>query len=64
VAADWLAVMYRSAVPEKPLKMAFGDVSAALLDVIVLRSDKAAQALSCGVRIFFMMSPLDGLEKQ
>jgi hypothetical protein len=34
------------------------------LDVTVLRTDKAAPALACGVRIFFMMSPLDGLEKQ
>jgi hypothetical protein len=51
-----------SAVPEKPLKTACGCVSGVLLDVVVLRSDKAAPTPSRRVRIFFMVSPLDGLE--
>jgi len=51
-------------VPEKTLKAASGGVSGVLLDVVVLRTDKAAPAPSRGVRIFFMVSPLDGLEKQ
>ncbi len=51
-------------MPEKPLKTASGGVSGVLLDVVVLRTDKAAPAPSRGVRIFFMVSPLDGLENQ
>jgi hypothetical protein len=64
VAADWLAAKNCSVVPEKPLKTASGGVSGVLLVVVVLSADKAAPAPSSGVRIFFMMSPLDGLEKQ
>jgi hypothetical protein len=63
VAADWLAARKCSVVAEKPLKAASGGVSGELLDVVVLRTDKAAPAPSRGVRIFFMMSPLDGLQK-
>jgi len=51
-------------VPEKTLKAPSGGVSGVLLDVVVLRTDKAAPAPSRGVRIFFMVSPLDGLENQ
>jgi hypothetical protein len=64
VAADWLAAMSCSVAPEKPRKTASGGGSGVLLDVTVLRTDKAAPALACGVRIFFMVSPMDGLEKQ
>ena len=63
-AADWLAAMNCSAVAEKPLRTASGGVCGIVLDVSVLRADKAAPAPSCGVRIFFMASPMDGLEKQ
>jgi hypothetical protein len=64
VAADWLAAMNCSVAPEKPLKTASGGVSGVLLDMVVLCVDKAAPAPSRGVRIFFMVSPMDGLEKQ
>ena len=64
VAADWLAAMNCSAVAEKPLKTPSGCVRGVRLDVVVLRADKAAPAPSCGVRIFFILSPMDGLEKQ
>jgi hypothetical protein len=56
--------MYCSAAAEKPLKTPSGCVRGVRLDVAVLRADKAAPAPSCGVRIFFMVSPMDGLEKQ
>ena len=64
VASDWLAAMNCSAVAEKPLKTPVDGVSGVLLDVVVLRADKAAPAPSSGVRIFFMVSPMDGLENQ
>jgi hypothetical protein len=56
--------MKYSAVSEKPLKTASGGVGGVLVDVMVLHTDKAAPAPSRGVRIFFMVSPLDGLENK
>jgi hypothetical protein len=47
----------------KPFKTASGGVSGVLL-IWLLRTDKVVPASLGGVRIFFMMSPSDGVEKQ
>ena len=61
----WVAIGVNcSAVAEKPLRTPSGCVRGVRLDVVVLRADKAAPAPSCGVRIFFIKSPMDGVEKQ